>query len=229
MSAGLKGISLAVIGGDDRELYLIPELQKQGAYIVGVGFENASPIPGMKLAPSLQDVVGQVDALLFPMFGTDERGVVKAKYSAQPIVLNKEVLQAIPARVPLIIGWARPALKSVAEKLGILLVETITLNEITILNSIPSAEGAIQMAMEATTITIHGSESFVLGLGRTGWTLARMLKGIGAHVTGVARKPSDLARADEMGFQAVHLADLEDKIGRAEIIFNTVPHLILDR
>ena len=229
MSAGLKGISLAVIGGDDRELYLIPELQKQGAYIVGVGFENASPIPGMTLAPSLLEVAGQVDALLFPMFGTDERGVVKAKYSTSPIVLNKEVLQAIPVRVPLIIGWARPALKSVAENLGILLVETITLNEITILNSIPSAEGAIQMAMEATTITIHGSESFVLGLGRCGWTLARMLKGIGAQVTGVARKPSDLARADEMGFHAVHLADLEDDIGRAEIIFNTVPHLILDR
>lgn len=39
---GLKGIRLAVIGGDDRELYLIPELQKQGAYIVGVGFEKAT-------------------------------------------------------------------------------------------------------------------------------------------------------------------------------------------
>jgi len=142
------------------------------------------------------------------MFGTDDRGVVKAKYSDQPIVLNKEVLQAIPAHVPLIIGFARPALKSVAEKMGIQLVETITLNEITVRNSIPSAEGAIQMAMEATTITIHGSESMVLGLGRCGWTLARMLKGIGAQVTGVARKPSDLARADEMGFHAVHPADL---------------------
>jgi len=229
MSAGLKGIRLAVIGGDDRELYLIPELQKQGAYIVGVGFENASPISGMTLAPSLQDVVGQVDVLLFPMFGTDERGVVKAKYSDQPIVLTKEVLQAIPARVPLIIGFARPALKAVAERLGIQLLETISLNEITILNSIPSAEGAIQMAMEATTITIHGSESFVLGLGRCGWTLARMLQGIGANVTGVARKPSDLARAVEMGLNAVHFSDLEEKIGRAEIIFNTVPQLILDR
>ena len=229
MSAGLKGISLAVVGGDDRELYLIPELQKQGAYIVGVGFENASPISGMTLAPSLQEAVGQVDMLLFPMFGTDDRGVVKAKYSASPIVLNTDVLQAIPARVPLLIGWARPALKSEAENLGIQLIETKTLNEITILNSIPSAEGAIQMAMEATTITIHGSESFVLGLGRTGWTLARMLQGIGAHVTGIARKPSDLARAVEMGFHAVHLADLEKEIGRAEIIFNTVPHLLLDR
>jgi dipicolinate synthase subunit A len=229
MSAGLKGIRLAVIGGDDREIYLIPELQKQGAYIVGVGFENASPIPGMTLASSLQDAVSQVDMLLFPMFGTDDRGVVKAKYSEQPIILNKDVLQAIPVHVPLLIGWARPALKSAAEKLGIQLVETITLNEITILNSIPSAEGAIQMAMESTTITIHGSESMVLGLGRCGWTLARMLQGIGAHVTGVARKPSDLARAVEMGFHAVHFADLEDEISRAEIIFNTVPHHILDR
>ena len=229
MSADLKGIRLAVIGGDDRELYLIPELQKLGAKVVGVGFKNAPPISEMEQVSSLQDVVDQVDVLLFPMFGTDERGIVKAKYTDQPIVLNKEVLEAIPARVALIIGFARPALKSVAEKLGIRLVETISLNELTILNSIPSAEGAIQMAMEATAITIHGSQSFVLGLGRTGWTLARMLQGIGAHVTGVARKPSDLARAVEMGIHALHFSDLEDEIGRAEIIFNTVPQLIIDR
>lgn len=229
MSAGLKGIRFAVIGGDDRELYLISELQKQGAYIVGVGFEKASPISGMMLAPSLEDVVDQVDVLLFPMFGTDERGVVKAKYSDSPIVLNKKVLESIPAHVPLVIGFARPALKSVAANLGIQLLETASLNELAILNSIPSAEGAIQMAMEATTITIHGSNSFVIGLGRCGWTLARMLQGIGAHVTGVARKPSDLARAVEMGLQAVDFADLENEISHAEIIFNTVPHLILDR
>jgi len=229
MSAGLKGIRFAVIGGDDRELYLISELQKQGAYIVGVGFEKASPISGMTLAPSLEDAVGQVDVLLFPMFGTDERGVVKAKYSNSPIILNKKVLESIPARVPLVIGFARPALKSVADNLEIQLVETAKLNELAILNSIPSAEGAIQMAMEATTITIHGSQSFVIGLGRCGWTLSRMLQGIGAHVTGVARKSSDLARAAEMGLRAVHFADLEDEIGCAEIIFNTVPHPILDR
>jgi len=65
MSAGLKGIRLAVIGGDDRELYLIPELQKQGAYIVGVGFEKASPIPGMTLASSLLEAVDQVGGVAF--------------------------------------------------------------------------------------------------------------------------------------------------------------------
>ncbi|KJR48326.1 Dipicolinate synthase subunit A [Desulfosporosinus sp. I2] len=229
MSAGLNGIRLAVIGGDEREIYLISELQKQGAYIIGVGFEKAPPILGMTLVPSLEEAVGQVDALLFPMFGTDERGAVKAKYSASPIVLNKKVLESIPLRVPLIIGFARPALRAIAENLGIQLVETGSLNELAILNSIPSAEGAIQMAMEATKITIHGSQSFVIGLGRCGWTLSRMLQGIGANVTGVARKPADLARAAEMGLHAVNFLDLEDEIDKAEIIFNTVPHQVLDR
>jgi len=228
MSAGLKGIRLAVIGGDDRELYFIPELQKLGAYIVGVGFEKAPEIPGMEHC-SLLEAVTKVDALIFPMFGTDERGMVKAKYSKSPIMLNKEVLQAIPTRVPLFIGWARPALRSATELMGIRVIETAFLDEVAVLNSIPSAEGAIQMAMENTVITIHGSESFVLGLGRTGWTLARVLKGMGANVTGVARKAVDLARALEMGLRPVHFADLEEEIGRAEIIFNTVPSVIFDR
>lgn len=229
MSAGLKGIRLAVIGGDDRELYLIPELRKLGAYIVGYGYEKAPPIPDMTLASSLLDAVNRVDVLLFPLFGTDERGVVKAKYSESPIVLNKEVLQAIPAHVPLLIGWARPALKSAADMMGIHIVETAKLSEIAILNSIPSAEGAIQMAMQATPITIHSSKSFVLGLGRTGWTIAHTLLGMGAHVTGVARKATDLARAYQSGMSPVHFSDLEDEIGKAEIIFNTVPSLVLDR
>jgi len=229
MVAGLKGIRLAVVGGDDRELYLIPELQKLGAYIVGVGFEKAPPIPGLTLVESLIDAVSQVDMLLFPMFGTDERGLVKAKYGSSPIYLNKEVLQAIPTKVPLLIGWARPALKSATDMLGIRIIETNNLPELAILNSIPSAEGAIQMAMEATPITIHGSKSFVIGLGRTGWTLARMLMGIGAHVSGVARKNADLARATEMGLRPIHFSDLEEYIGQAEIVFNTAPALVLDR
>jgi dipicolinic acid synthetase, A subunit len=229
MSAGLKGIRLAVIGGDERELYLIPELQKLGAYIVGVGYEKAPSLPGVTLVSSLLEAVNEVDALLFPMFGTDERGNVKGKYADYPIILNKDVIQAIPTRVPLFIGWARPVLKSVAEMKGIRIVETALLDEVAILNSIPSAEGAIQMAMESTPITIHGSQCMVLGLGRTGWTIARMLRGLGANVMGVARKANDLARAVEMGLKAVHFSELEEEIGSAEIIFNTVPHLILDR
>jgi len=229
MGAVLEGVRLAVIGGDDREIFLIPELQRHGAYIIGLGLEKSPLGDSIEHARNFKDIIGKADALLFPMFGTDERGLVKAKYSNSPIILNNDVLESIPPGVPLFIGWARPALKIAAENLNIRVIEIANRDEVAILNSVPSAEGAIQMAMEATNITIHSSNSFVLGLGRCGLTLANTLKGMGARVTVVARKPADLARAIEMGVKAIDYSELRKEICKAEIIFNTVPALILDR
>ncbi|HWJ03901.1 MAG TPA: dipicolinate synthase subunit DpsA [Verrucomicrobiae bacterium] len=229
MSSGLQGVRLAIIGGDDRELVLIPELVKLGAYIKVIGFDKSAKIENVIEAPSIQEAVKDVDAIILPMPGTDERGVVKAKYASVPLQLTKEVLQVIPPAVPVFIGWARPALQTAAKAFGIKLIEINNIDELTILNAIPSAEGAIQMAMEASPITIHGSHSMVLGFGRSGFALARTLRGMGAKVMLVARKEGDLARAYEMGYEPVHFMDLSQEIGRAEIIFNSVPFLVLDR
>ncbi|MGI6449798.1 MAG: dipicolinate synthase subunit DpsA [Desulfitobacteriia bacterium] len=229
MGAVLEGVRLAVIGGDDREIYLIPELQRLGAKVIGLGLEKSPLGNTIEHAENLLDIVKKADALLFPMFGTDERGLVKAKYTNSPIILSHEALEAIPPGVPLFIGWARPALKMAAQILNIPLVEINNRDDLAILNSIPSAEGAIQMAIEATNITIHSSESFVLGVGRTGITLIHMLKGIGARVTAVARKSADLARAFEMGVKVIDYSQLETEISKADIVFNTVPALVLNR
>ncbi|UWG98565.1 dipicolinate synthase subunit DpsA [Dehalobacter sp. DCM] len=229
MDAVLKGVRLAIIGGDDREIYLIPELQKLGAEIIGLGLEKSPLGNSIAHARSFPDIITQADVLILPMFGTDERGLIKAKYSNSPIVLNNEALESIPPGIPLFIGWARPALINAAQKMKIDLVEMGNRDEIVILNSIPSAEGALQMAIEATNITIHSSQSFVLGLGRCGLTLVNLLKGMSAKVTAVARKPKDIARALEMGVNAISFVELEQEISRAEIIFNTVPALVLDR
>ncbi|HEX3015518.1 MAG TPA: dipicolinate synthase subunit DpsA [Desulfobacteria bacterium] len=229
MSSGLRGIRLAIVGGDDRELVLIPELAKMGAYIKVIGFEHGPHIDGIEYAATLSEAVNGVDAVVLPMPGTDERGVVRAKYSKNPLQLSKEFLQIIPPNVPVFIGWARPALQTAARALGLKLVEYNSLDELTILNSIPSAEGAIQMAMEATKITIHGSEAMVVGFGRSGFTLACTLKGMGAHVSLVARKQSDLARAFQLGMQPVHFLDLAQNASEMNLIFNTVPSLVLDR
>jgi len=229
MSSGLQGVRLAIVGGDDRELVFIPELVRQGAYITVIGFEKAPKLEDVKEASTFQDAVSGVDAILLPMPGTDERGIVKAKYGQTPLQLSKEVLQLIPLSVPVFIGWARPALQTAAKALGLKLCEYNSLDELTILNSIPSAEGAIQMAMEATSITIHGSEAMVLGFGKSAFTLARTLHAMGARVTVVARKEGDLARAYAMGMQSVHFMDLAQAAAKADIIFNTVPSLVLDR
>jgi dipicolinate synthase subunit A len=108
-------------------------------------------------------------------------------------------------------------------------VDTGEDDELAILNSIPSAEGAILMAMQATPFTIHNSNCLVLGPGRTGLTLVRMLQGLGAHVWGAARKAPGRARLFEMGAMPVDFADLPHCLPQIDIVFNTVPAQVLDR
>ena len=95
------------------------------------------------------------------------------------------------------------------------------------MNSIPSAEGAIQIAMEELPITIHGSSSYILGFGRVAATLARMLQGLGSKVTVVARNSAQLARAEEMGCRVLSFDHLIAGIGEAQVIYNTVPAMVL--
>jgi len=67
-----------------------------------------------------------------------------------------------------------------------------------------------------------------LGFGRIGKVLAKMLSGIGANVSVAARKASDFAWISAYGYTPLHIEKLEDKIGKYDVVFNTVPHLILD-
>lgn len=64
--------------------------------------------------------------------------------------------------------------------------------DVAILNAIPTAEGAIAVAMEMSDITLNGSNCLVLGFGKIGKILSKMLQGIGAKVYCEARKEKDL-------------------------------------
>ena len=101
--------------------------------------------------------------------------------------------------------------------------------ELIVLNSIPTAEGAIQIAMEKSLITLHNSKCLVLGFGRIGKILAKMLLGIGAQVYCEARKEQDIAWIKSYGYNAIHLNDLDNNLGNFDFIFNTIPYLILDK
>src|SRR5690606_6069962 len=104
-----------------------------------------------------------------------------------------ELAKLISPRTLVILGKADTEIDEISKVYGFEYFDLLDDEAFAVLNSIPSAEGAIQRAMENTDITIHGSQSLVLGYGRLGKTLARMLKGIGANVTVAARKDYDLA------------------------------------
>src|SRR5690625_2268210 len=108
------------------------------------------------------------------------------------------------------------------------LVRLFARDDIAIYNSIPTAEGALMLAMEQTDVTIHGSQVMVLGFGRVGMTLARLFSTVGAHVRVCVRKAADIARISEMGLHPVLIKDLEQEIANTEVCINTIPHQIVD-
>src|SRR5699024_7763232 len=176
------------------------------------------------------EAVRECRAVIAPMSNTDAAGLIHSRMDDEqdtPINLS-ELIPLISARTPLLIGVAKPVIKGLAVQYRLRLLEMAEIDEIAILNSIPTAEGAIQVAMENTKFTIHNSRCLVLGLGRCGTTLAQDLNALGAKVTVGSRSSKDLARATVMNVEALDLAYLAIR-SDFDIIFNTIPAMVLPR
>lgn len=112
---------------------------------------------------------------------------------------------------------------------GMTIVDYFKREEMQVLNAVPTAEGAIKIAIEHMPITLHGSNALVLGFGRIGKALAKMLYGIGTNVYVAARKHEDIAWIKNLGYRPVYFKELDRVLGEMDVIFNTVPNLVLDR
>lgn len=229
MSSVLSGVKITVLGGDERELILVSELVKMGATVVVAGFPQDKISPGAFRVHTVEEACKEAEVVILPIPGTSPDGLIRAVYAENNLVLSEKAIQSMAKNALVIIGSARPFLKEWAQVYDFNLIEIIEMDEIAILNSIPTAEGAIQIAMEETPITIHGSKTCVIGFGRTAITLARTLKALGSDVTVVARNPGQLARAYEMGCKRADFSELRDVMNNADIVFNTVPALVITR
>ncbi|MCR4434327.1 MAG: NAD(P)-dependent oxidoreductase [Clostridiales bacterium] len=76
-------------------------------------------------------------------------------------------------------------------------------------------------------ITLHDSKALVLGFGRVGKILSKMLSGIGAEVYVEARKYSDISWIRSYGYNPVSLNHVSEYLPGMDVIFNTIPSVIL--
>ena len=105
-------------------------------------------------------------------------------------------------------------------------VELFGTEPLTTHNAVPTAEGAIALAVLHSPYRLHGAPCLVIGYGHIGRVLANKLHGLSARVTVAARRPSDRAAAEALGLEA-------DETGRYarglayHFVFNTVPAPVL--
>jgi len=226
----LGGIRVAVLGGDQRELILVSALIERGAEVTVAGYPPLPEIARARRVEGVVEAVRDADAVIAPMSNTDERGEIRARLDPSArLVLDEAAFRAMGPGKTLYIGVAKPMIARLATRFKVRLVQTAELDELAILNSIPTAEGAIQRAMQELPVTLHGSPVVVVGFGRCGMTLTRMLAGIGARVRVVARGAAQRARAYEMGLSAEPVERLKQAVGDARAVFNTAPALLLTR
>lgn len=94
-------------------------------------------------------------------------------------------------------------------------------------NAAITADCALKVAAPLLKSTFADSPALILGWGRIGKCLARMLSALGCPVTVAARKDADRAMLEALGYRAADFPEIPSILTRHRVLFNTVPNLPL--
>jgi dipicolinate synthase subunit A len=218
----LKGWVVAVIGGDTRMLEHMRQARRAGAVVQHYGdVPGAEQAAGRPQAASLADAVNGARIISCPIPGIGTDDAVFAKFTDERLKMTTEVLRGAAPGALLFTCWETPQTLEWAKGTPVTIIGYAEDDELAILHSIPTAEGAVRTAIEHTEDTLLGMEVLCIGLGRVGMTVADAFLGMKAKVTLAARNPAQLARARTLGTDPVPLRQLQSELGRFSLIVSS--------
>lgn len=216
-----------VIGGDLRNVKLAESIFADGNQVNIYGFKNAGFDMALTENEDLQLAIDDSEIVIGPLPCSNDNETLNAPFHNEKIQMT-EVLKTMKKNQLFIAGRISEKITNLAKAYNVFTVDILEREEMAVLNAIPTAEGAIQIAMEELPITINGSNVMILGYGRIGKVLSKMLSGFGAEVFIEARKYSDIAWINANGHKPVYINALKQYIGNMNVIINTIPYKILD-
>ncbi len=219
---GGNKMNLYILGGDARIGFMAEALQKEGYAVSGLGLMRET-IP--EIMP--EEGIPEADAVILGVPCTRDGQTVFAPFYNGLLPLELVRQMAAPGK-PVLCGMATGELHRRFAAADIPLIDYFAREELAILNAVPTAEGAIEIAMREMPVTIWGAKCLVTGFGRIGKYLAQTLKALGADVTVSVRKPRDHAACRIGGLKSVETAEIRKCVSDFDVVFNTVPHLIFD-
>ncbi|MCM3546976.1 dipicolinate synthase subunit A [Niallia circulans] len=224
----LTGTHVVMIGGDARQLEIIRKLSALDAKISLVGFEQLNDGFIGTSKQELPDIEwSTVDAILLPVGGMSNDGLIASVFSNEQLKLKAAYLNETPDHCTIYTGISTDRLEKLAAKAKCKIVLLMDRDDVAIYNSIPTAEGAVMLAIQHTDHTIHHAKVAVLGLGRIGMTIARTFHALGASVFVGAKETALLARAFELGVEPFPLTALKETLKNIDLVINTIPAKIV--
>ena len=220
---------IAVIGGDLRSAKLAKMLAKDENEIYVYGLEKAEDMKDAEniiKCESVKKAVEKAEIVIGPIPFSSNGTIINAPYSNNEITI-RELMNNIHTQI-LIAGGIQPEVYLMTNNEYIEIIDIMKREELAVLNTIATAEGTIQIAIENTNTILHGSNCLILGFGRIGKVLARKLVGLSVNVTCAARKDDDIAWIQAYGYKSLNINELGEELNQYDIIINTVPHIILN-
>lgn len=208
-----------IIGGDLRQEKLAGLLRADGhrvhTYALGEGEDDLTQ-------------AGRAECVILPLPTQGPDGALNAPMSESGHALE-EVFAHLSPRQFICGGMVSAQTAALAAHRGLTIHDYFRREELAVANAVPTAEGAVQIALEEMGVTLHRARALVLGYGRVGKLTAHRLQALGARVAVAARSWEALAWADAYGHDAVPMDRLGDALGECDLVVNTVPARVLTR
>lgn len=219
----MKNITILCVGGDSRQIYMSRYLaQFAKVYTFGINELSGKTIN----VRSPFEIEDKIDVMVLPLMKSElpevdcgDLGVVNCSMFVPALKKNA------------IITGGRLSTKQIEyfSALGFDVTDYFKREELVIKNCIPTAEGALQLAMQELATTVYKSKVLVIGYGRVGKACGKLFDSVGAKTVCTARKLSSLAEAENDKLESFHIDELYGHINGFDLIINTVPAVILDK
>lgn len=225
----MSTFEIAVLGGDKRMDFAARELVRLGYSVRQWGRsedDNASVF-----SKNAREWLADADALMLPLPSSlDGTHLWTPLYKADEGLRMETLFCAAPEKVWLVGRFGETLCHRAKEK-GIRCIDYFESEILQLKNALPTAEGAIEIAMRELPVVLDGTSVAVIGYGRIGELLSLKLKALGANVTVYARRPQVCTHAELLGCLSRRICG-EASLSfdtNTRVIFNTVPSRLFSR
>lgn len=218
--------TFGILGGDGRFGTVADLLSAEGNAVRVWGLNRKTDIGRANYVEHLVEAVESSDVIVLPIPALSAEGLLNIPFSEEKIDIA-DVLKMMSKGSVLAGGLLPLWLTEMAESRNVSVIDYGRREDFIVANAVPTAEGAIGIALRELKRTLWDSNCMVLGFGRIGKILAQRLSTLCRNLTVVARKPLDISMARAFGYEAENYQDWRNQLRQADVIFNTVPFEVL--
>ncbi|MBR5188274.1 MAG: NAD(P)-binding domain-containing protein [Clostridia bacterium] len=209
----MSAFTFAVIGGDRRSFYAAKRLREYGFQTKLLGLKNEETY-----LPS-KDI--EADAVLLPIPLSRDGIRVFAPESREDILIS-DVLASVSENALIFAG----GVSRIEDKR---ITDYAKREDFALMNAVPTAEGALLLALQNGKTTVCGMSVAVIGFGKVASAVAKLFSAAGAKITVFARKEQARNEAHILGYTAKPISELSECADLYSLIVNTVPARIFDK